>query len=138
MTTTGARLDLSDLDAHWAVRTKGAPGDNYLLFDEYQGDHRTHRTHPATIEPVGLNSKGEFELYLHGERGRRFSLDVTTDFRQWTSLGTKRLDEGYWFFTDTTSPGRPAASYRAREWHPERGSALRTPHRPARTPSGSG
>ena len=115
MTTTGARLDLSDLDAHWAVRTKGAPGDNYLLFDEYQVTIEPTDHIPTTIEPVGLNAKGEFELYLHGERGRQFSLDVTTDFRQWTSLGTKRLDEGYWFFTDTTSPGQARSFYRARE-----------------------
>lgn len=118
ITTTGARLDLSDMDAHWALRTKGAPGDNYLLFDEYQVTIEAAEQIPATLEPVGLNANGEFQLYLHGERGRQFALEVTTDFNRWTALSTNRLDEGYWFFTDTTSSGQPRSFYRAREVTP--------------------
>lgn len=118
ITTTGARLELSDFDAHWALRTKGAPGDNYMLFDEYQVTIEPTDHIPTTIEPAGLNAQGEFQLYLHGERGRRFALDVTSDLKQWTALATNRLDEGVWFFTDTTSPGQPRSFYRAREVAP--------------------
>ncbi len=118
ITTTGARLNLSDIDAHWALRTKGAPGDNYLLFDEYQVTIEPLDQIPATIEPVGLNDQGEFQLYLHGERGRKFSLDVTSDLTAWTSLGTNRLDEGYWFYTDKSSAGLSRSFYRAREVEP--------------------
>jgi len=115
ITTTGARLDLSDIGAVWALRTKGRPGDNYLLFDEYQLTIEPTDHIPATLELVGLNTRGEFELYLHAERNRTFALDVSTDLKDWTPLATNRLAEGYWFFTDTTAPGYPVSFYRARE-----------------------
>ena len=115
ITTQGARLDLSDLDAFWSLRTKGAPGDNYLLFDEYLVTIEPTDHIPTTIELLGFNARNEFELYLHGERGQRYSIDATSDLATWNSLGTNRLDEGYWFFTDTSSPGSPQRFYRARE-----------------------
>jgi hypothetical protein len=115
ITTTGARLDLSDIGAVWALRTKGRPGDNYLLFDEYQLTIEPTDHIPATLELAGFNTRGEFELYLHAERHRTFALDVSADFKDWTPLATNRLAEGYWFFTDTTAPGYPVSFYRARE-----------------------
>lgn len=115
ITTTGARLDLSDIGAVWALRTKGRPGDNYLLFDEYQLTIEPTDHIPATLERVGLNARGEFELYLHAERNRTFALEVSADLKDWTPLATNRLAEGYWFFTDTTAPGYPVSFYRARE-----------------------
>lgn len=115
ITTTGARLDLSDIGAVWALRTKGRPGDNYMLFDEYQLTIEPTDHIPATLEPVGLNARGEFELYLHAERNRTFALDVSTDLKEWVPLATNRLAEGVWFFTDTTAPGYPRSFYRARE-----------------------
>jgi hypothetical protein len=115
ITTRGAKLDLSDIGAVWALRTKGQPGDNYLLFDDYQLAIEPTDHIPATIELVGLNQQGEFELYLHAERNRTFALDVSADLKEWTPLATNRLAEGYWFFTDTTAPGYPISFYRARE-----------------------
>lgn len=118
LTTTGARLDLSDLGVVWALRKPGMSGDNYLLFDDYRLTVEPTDHIPATLELVGLNARGEFELYLHAERGRSFSLDVSSDLREWTSLATNRLDEGWWFFSDTTAPDYPVSFYRAREIDP--------------------
>jgi hypothetical protein len=118
ISTTGARLDLSDIGAVWALGTKGAAGDNYLLFDDYQLSIEPTDHIPATLELLGFNAEGAFELYLHSERGRTFSLDVSSDLREWTSLGTKLLDEGWWFFTDTTAPDYAVSYYRAREVTP--------------------
>ncbi len=115
ITTTGARLDLADIGAVWVIRTPGRPGDNYLLFDDYQLTLEPTDHIPATLEILGLNERGEFELYLHAERNRTFSLDVTSDFKDWVSLGTNYLAEGYWYFKDTTAPRYPYSFYRARE-----------------------
>lgn len=115
ITTTWARLDLGDLGPVWTLRTKGAAGDNYLLFDDYRITREAVTSIPTTIELVGFNARGEFELYVHSERGRTFSLDVSADLREWVSLGTNRLDDGWWFFTDTTAPDYPVSFYRARE-----------------------
>jgi hypothetical protein len=115
ITTTGARLDLSDIGAVWAVRRKGQAGDNYLLFDDYTLTIEPVDHIPATLELLGFNERGAFELFLHGERARRFSLDVTSDFVTWTSLGTNRLDAGSWYFLDTSAPDYDFGFYRARE-----------------------
>jgi len=118
ITTTGARLDLSDIGAVWELGTQGAAGDNYLLFDDYQLTIEPTDHIPATLELLGFNEQGEFELYLHSERGRTFSLDVSSDLREWTSLATNTLDEGWWFFSDATAPDYPVSYYRAREVTP--------------------
>ncbi|MBE7502160.1 MAG: hypothetical protein HS113_18050 [Verrucomicrobiales bacterium] len=115
ITTAGARLDLGDIDAFWALRTKGAPGDNYLLFDEYTVTIEPADHIPVTLELLGLNSRKEFELYVHAERDRRMALEATVNLVDWTPLATNRLSEGYWFFTDTSSAGSPLRFYRARE-----------------------
>ncbi len=115
LTTTGARLDLSDLGAVWVLRTPGRPGDNYLLFDEYTLTSEPTDRIPASLEARGLNARGEFELYLHAERHRTFALEVSTNLIEWVSLGTNTLAEGWWFFVDASAPGYPVSFYRARE-----------------------
>lgn len=118
ITTLNALLDLSDVDAVWAIRKKGSPGDNFLLFDEYSITAEPGVTIAPQIEILGLNQAGEFELILHGERGLKYSVDVSEDLRTWTSLGTNRLDNGFWQLTDTSAPSYSASFYRARETGP--------------------
>ncbi|MDH7504095.1 MAG: hypothetical protein QHJ82_15465 [Verrucomicrobiota bacterium] len=115
ITTTGARLDLSDMDAVWAIRRKGAAGDNYLLFDEYRVTSLSLPTIPPVLEIVGIDSQGQFELLLHGERGLKYAIDVTEDFGTWDSLATNTVADGTWRFLDTTSPSYPMSFYRARQ-----------------------
>ena len=118
LTTINALLDLSDVDAVWAIRKKGSPGDNYLLFDEYLITAEPGTTIAPQIEILGLNQTGEFELILHGERGLKYSVDASDDLRTWVSLGTNRLDNGFWQLTDTSAPSYSASFYRARETGP--------------------
>lgn len=118
LTTVNARLDLSDFDAVWALRKKGLPGDNYLLFDDYTISAEPGATIPPLLEIIGLNVASQFELILHGERGLKYSVDVSDDFANWSSLGTNRLDNGFWQLADTSSPGYPRSFYRAREVGP--------------------
>lgn len=118
ITAGNAALNLGDVDAVWAIRDQGAAGDNYLLFDEYTIWLEPGLTIPPSIEILGVNERREFELYLHGERGLTYSLDVSSDLREWVSLGEYTLEEGFLYFVDTTSPGFNASFYRAREIAP--------------------
>ncbi|MBM3881203.1 MAG: hypothetical protein FJ387_16020 [Verrucomicrobia bacterium] len=115
ITTTNARLDLGDVDAVWAIRRKGFPGDNYLLFDEYQITAEPGPFIPPILELVGFEPDGQFRLYLHGERGLRYSIDVSEDLVRWDSLGTNRVANGFLDFLDSTAPGTPRGFYRARQ-----------------------
>lgn len=126
ITTQNAALNLGDVDAVWSLREQGAPGDNYLLFDEYQVWIEPElQTIPPSLEVLGLNPDGEFELYLHGERGLRYELEVSSDLRQWDSLQVVTLPDGVdadgqpaaglLYFVDTTAPGFDHSFYRVRE-----------------------
>lgn len=118
LTAGSSALNLGDMDAVWAIREPGAPGDNYLLFDEYTVSVDSGLTIPPSIEILGVNEQGEFELYLHGERGLTYSIDVSGDLKEWVSLGDYPLEDGLLYFVDTTSPGFDASFYRAREVQP--------------------
>ena len=118
LTTGNAALNLGDMDVVWAIRDPGDAGDNYLLFDEYTVWLEPGLTIPPSIEILGLNERREFELYLHGERALTYSIDVSSDLREWASLGEYTLDEGLLYFVDTTSSGFDASFYRAREIAP--------------------
>ncbi len=114
-TKSNVRLDLSDMDVVWAVRTQGSPGENYLLFDEYTVTVEPGDTIPPVLELVGMRPDGRFELIVHGERGLEYALEVTEDFVTWEVLATKRLDDGFWLYLDDTAPNYPRSFYRVRE-----------------------
>ncbi len=116
LTTTGGRLDFSDADAVWVLREKGKPGDNYLLFDEYRVTAEPTPTIPPQLELVGLQSTGEFELLLHGERGLSYAIDVTDQyFGEWYPLETNAPPDGLWRFVDASAKDFPVSFYRARQ-----------------------
>lgn len=114
-TKTDVRLDLSDMDAVWSLRTQGSPGENYLLFDEYTVTVEPGETIPPSLELVGVRPDGQFELIVHGERGLEYALEVTEDFATWELLATRRLDDGFWLYLDNTAPNYAHSFYRVRE-----------------------
>lgn len=115
ITTRGVRLDLSDVDAVWAIRRKGHAGDNYMLFDEYRVTALSSRTIPPVLEILGFDDKGQFQLLLHGERGLSYAIDVTEDLVTWYGLATNKVADGTWWFVDETSPTYRRSFYRARQ-----------------------
>jgi hypothetical protein len=119
ITTTHARLDLSDIDAVWFLHEKGAAGDNYLLFDEYSITAEPVDSIPPSLDIVAHHSTGEFELLLHGEPGLTYAIDVadgTADANGllWSELATYSTPNGLWRFLDETAPDYPVSIYRAR------------------------
>jgi hypothetical protein len=54
-------------------------------------------------------------LIVHGERGLTYAIDVSEDLVTWETLATRRLDDGFWQFLDSTAPNYPRSFYRARE-----------------------
>lgn len=114
--TATTRLDLSDVDAVWALREKGRAGDNYLLFDEYWITAEPTQSIPPTLEIVGRRPAGEFELLLHGERGLTYAIDVTDEFQtEWFPLQTNTPPDGVWRYLDESAKDYPVSLYRARQ-----------------------
>lgn len=112
MTTTNAVLDLGDIDAVWAPLVATAPGDNFMIFDNYQ--LMADAPVPARLSALGRASSGQFLLRLSGPSGARYAIDATGDFRQWTALKTNAITDGTFDFIDTAAPGFSRRFYRAR------------------------
>lgn len=114
ITTTGALLDLGDMDAIWYVGDINHPGDNFMIFDDYKVTADTVVLPTARLSSSGLTADGRCLLHVTGTEGARFSVDASTDLRQWTALKTNVITGGYFDYIDPTAPGFSTRFYRAR------------------------
>jgi hypothetical protein len=113
ITTFGTPLDLGDIDAGWIVYDTAAPGDNYMVFDDY----RVTGTQPTSqIQLLGALG-GAPVLHLSGPDNTSFAIDASTSLTNWTSLKTNTTTGGSFDYVDTTAIGLPARFYRGR-WVP--------------------
>jgi hypothetical protein len=117
ITTTGAPLDLGDVDAVWAVFDSANPGDNYLLFDNYQITAEVLLPSAPRVQILGRTGDGQLPLRVLGQSGARFAIDATTNLTQWTALKTNVITDGYFDYVDSSAPAFARRFYRAR-WVP--------------------
>ena len=117
ISTTGAQLTLGDIDAVWLVYDPDAPGDNYMLFDNYRITADALSVPPVTrpqMQFLGRTAQGWALLRTSGSNGTRWSLDATTNFVNWTPLVTNTISSGYFDHVDMTAPPFARRFYRAR------------------------
>lgn len=117
LTTTGLPLTLGDIDAVWWLFDTNAPGDNYMLFDNYRITAEALTgppVPPAQVQFLGRTSEGWALLRVSGQNGSRWSLDATTNFINWTALKTNTVSGGYYDQVDTTAAPFARRFYRAR------------------------
>ncbi len=117
ITTVGAELTLGDFDAYWWLSDPTNPGDNYMLFDNFQITAEALAPPQPRLELVGRTGNGQTLLRLAGHSGTRFAVDSTTNFATWMPLKTNVTTDGYFDLIDT--PAAPASQrfYRGR-WVP--------------------
>ena len=114
ITTTNAPLNLGDVDAVWLVNqisSTNAPGDNYMIFDNYT---ITAEMPPAQVQFLGRTGEGWSLLRVNGQANSRWALDATTNFVNWIALKTNVISGTFFDHVDTTSAGLPRRFYRAR------------------------
>jgi len=110
-------LNLGDVDAVWLVFNTNAPGNNYLLFDNYRITAETLTTPPvppAQMRFLGRTSEGWSLLRVAGQDGSRWSLDATTNFVNWTHLRTNMISSGSFDYVDMSATPLSRRFYRAR------------------------
>lgn len=120
MTTTGLPLNLGDIDAVWWLQNINAPGNNYLLFDNY----RVTAEALAVVVParpqvamLSASAGGWGLLRVSGQNGTQWSLDASTNLVAWTPLKTNTITGGYFDYVDTAAAAFQRRFYRAR-WVP--------------------
>jgi len=112
ITQFGSTLELADVDAVWIYRDPNAPGDNFMVFDNYS------ITASSIDRPYLTNltqlANGTALFRVVGEVGRRYAVEVTTDFSEWSILSTNTADNGFFDYVDETAVDYPTSFYRAR------------------------
>jgi hypothetical protein len=101
ITTTGAPLNLGDIDAGWAIFDPAAPGDNYMVFDDYQ---ITTSAPPPQVGLLGLLN-GSPKIRVTGLGGNSYVLQTSTNLVNWLPLTTNALSAGSFDFSDATASG---------------------------------
>lgn len=117
VTTTGAPLNLGDVDAVWVLLNPTNAGDNYMVFDKYQITAEAVLPPAPRLETLGYSGNGPFLLRVVGQSGARFAMDATTNFIAWTALKTNVITDGYFDYVDSSAPAFTRRYYRAR-WTP--------------------
>jgi hypothetical protein len=117
ITTIRAPLNLGDVDAVWTVYDTNAPGDNYMLFDNYRITAEVIPPPAPRLEALGRFGDGQFLLRVLGQSGERFAIEATTNFTQWTALKTNVITDGFFDYVDSSAPAFSRRYYRAR-WAP--------------------
>src|SRR5436190_6207469 len=115
MTTTGKQLTLGDVDAVWTLYITTAPGDNFMLFDNYT--ITAEALTPPRLTFLGRTGNGQTLLRLNGQTGSKFAIEASTNLVNWTALKTNLVTDGSFDYVDTGAPAFSRRLYRAR-WVP--------------------
>jgi hypothetical protein len=118
ITTKGSARDLGEIDAVWVLANPNAPGDNYMLFDNYRVTAEQvvpPPPAPPTLLAVAHLTNGQFLLRLNGEPGRSYAIDASTNLSQWNGLITNSTGAtGTLDYLDSTATNHPSRFYRGR------------------------
>ena len=114
ITTTGRALNLGDIDAIWSVRDPNAPGDNYMVFDDYRITADAVQPLPPRLESFGKRPDGSYQIRLYGEPGAVYRIEASVDLILWQPLLTVTAPTGGVLdFQDPAAPGFTKRFYRA-------------------------
>jgi hypothetical protein len=115
ITTVNAPLSLGDIDAVWAIRNPGDPGDNFMLFDDYRIVAEPFTVTPPVMEAPGLDEQGRFVLRVHGEPGLNYRVEGSSDLVWWDDLGVFQAPPGGTFeLEDAATAQTPHHFFRVR------------------------
>lgn len=113
ITTRGSPLNLGDIDAAWVPYDIQAPGDNFMVFDDYK---ITGVVPSPRLQVLGWVGQAP-ALRLYGQSNTSFAVDGSTNLVNWTALKTNAVTGGYFDYFDNSAVGLRRRFYRAR-WVP--------------------
>lgn len=114
ITTVNAALTLGDVDAVWWVFDPERPGDNFMLFDNYQITAELPSPPPPQLQLLGRTGDGQTLLRVTGQENARFAIEATTNWTHWIALKTNPISGGSFDYVDVAAPAFPQRFYRAR------------------------
>lgn len=116
MTTLGLPLNLGRVQASWLIYDPLKPGDNLMVFDNYQVV--AWPVSAPDLAWLGQRSgDGAPLLQLNGWPDYQFAIEASTNLQSWTPLKTNVAAGGSFEFIDAGAVGLPRRFYRGR-WVP--------------------
>ena len=117
ITTAGNALNFGDADAVWSIQKPGAPGDNFMLFDNYQImavlDPLPAPPAPRFMAIQRLDSN-QVLLRLQGWLNQLCQVEFSDDLTRWKPLKTAAFtNTGSLDLVDDSAASRAARFYRA-------------------------
>ena len=113
ITTIGSPLNLGDIDPAWIIFDPNAPGDNYMVFDDYL---ITASLPPPQLRLLGMLGSAPV-LRLSGSPDTAFAIEASTNLVRWVPLNTNVTTGGSFDYVDNGAAGLPRRFYRGR-WVP--------------------
>jgi hypothetical protein len=113
ITTNGASLNLGDIDAAWAIHVPDPPGDNYMVFDDYQ---LSGGVPPPKVNLLGAGN-GSATVRVTGRTNNSFAVEASASQTGWQPLKTNLTTSGFFDYVDSSGQGSSRRFYRAR-WVP--------------------
>ena len=117
ISTVNALLNLGDVDAVWLIYNPEFPGDNRMIFDNYQITAESLAPPQPQLQLLSRTGDGTTLLRLLGQSGMRFAIDTATNFISWSALKTNVASDGYFDYIDTSATTSARRFYRGR-WVP--------------------
>ena len=93
VSTQNLKLDLSDIDAVWAIFKPEAPGDNFMVFDNYRIEIIEEAPSLPTLSPLGHLPNGGFVIRVQGEPNSIYKLESSFDLSEW-QVAQNKIDLG--------------------------------------------
>jgi len=120
---TGLNLNFSDMDAVWMIRNPGVPGDNYMVFDNFQILALSQPPASIVIQPrmqtLSLSPQGQFSFRLIGETNQNYAIESSTNLTNWTPVKTAATgSDGALDVVDQGTPNQDRLFYRAKKVSP--------------------
>lgn len=111
----GQLADLGDITVFWSIDDSVHPGDNWMLFDDYQV---AFERQPITmaIQPQSLpgpSNPGSFALTVNGPAGQVVEILSSSNLTTWNAMGTFTNKSGSVQYIDK-SPNPKQGFYRTR------------------------
>lgn len=114
ITTTGATLDLGDIDAVWYFLNPNAIGDNYMAFDDYTITAEASLPSPFRLMPLHREPDGQILVRMIGQPNVDYTIEASGDLSTWTAIKTGRSSDGIIDYYDTAAKDMATRFYRGR------------------------
>ena len=83
---SGQKRDLGTIAAEWTLSNRSAPGDNWMLLDDWIVEAIPRATEPFQISKIEVTSEDLVELTYPADEGFTYRIEFSTDLENWGEL----------------------------------------------------